>query len=59
MRGGSLVTLQAILGHASIKTTQVYAHLGPDHLSGATSILEGLERLKSTHSERMKFRGLR
>jgi len=36
------VKLQAILGHASIKTTQVYAHLSPDHLSGATSILEGL-----------------
>jgi integrase len=42
MRGGSLVKLQAILGHASIRTTQVYAHLAPDHLSGATSILEGL-----------------
>jgi integrase len=42
MRGGSLVKLQAILGHASIRTTQVYAHLAPDHLSGATAILEGL-----------------
>jgi len=42
MRGGSLVKLQAILGHASIRTTQVYAHLAPDHLSGATDILEGL-----------------
>ena len=39
MRGGSLVKLQAILGHASIRTTQV---LAPDHLSGATAILEGL-----------------
>jgi len=42
MRGGSLVKLQAILGHASIRTTQVYAHLSPDHLSGATAILDGL-----------------
>jgi len=53
MRGGSLVKLQAILGHASIRTTQVYAHLAPDHLSGATSILEGLGTSKinapSTH----------
>jgi integrase len=53
MRGGSLVKLQAILGHASIRTTQVYAHLAPDHLSGATAILEGLGTSKinarSTH----------
>ena len=42
MRGGSLVKLQAILGHASIRTTQIYAHLAPDHLSGATALLEGL-----------------
>jgi integrase len=53
MRGGSLVKLQAILGHASIRTTQVYAHLAPDHLSGATAILEGLGaseiNARSTH----------
>lgn len=42
MRGGSVVKLQPILGHASTRTTQVYAHLAPDHLSGATAILEGL-----------------
>jgi len=42
MRGGSLVKLQVILGHASIKMTLRYAHLAPDHLAGATSILEGL-----------------
>jgi hypothetical protein len=48
MRGGSLVKLQAILGHASIRTTQVYAHLAPDHLSGATSILEGLGTSKNS-----------
>lgn len=48
MRGGSLVKLQVILGHASIRTTQVYAHLAPDHLSGATSILEGLGTARAT-----------
>ena len=42
MRGGSLVKLQVILGHASIRTTQICGHLAPDHLSGATAILEGL-----------------
>ena len=42
MRGGWLVKLQAILGHASIRTTQLLAHLAPDHLSGATAILDGL-----------------
>jgi len=42
MRGGSLVKLQAMLGHASVRTTQRYAHLAPDHLIGATAILEGL-----------------
>jgi integrase len=42
MRGGSIVKLQAILGHASVRTTQIYARLAPDHLIGATGILEGL-----------------
>ena len=43
MRGGSIVKLQAILGHASVRTTQIYARLAPpDHLIGATAILEGL-----------------
>jgi integrase len=50
MLGGSLVKLQAILGHASIRTTQIYAHLAPDHLSGATAILEGLGASVSTSS---------
>ena len=27
MRGGSIVKLQAILGHASVRTTQIYARL--------------------------------
>ena len=45
MRGGSLAKLQVILGHASIRTTQVYAHFAPDHLSGATDILEGLGKV--------------
>ena len=29
MRGGSIVKLQAILGLASVRTTQIYARLAP------------------------------
>jgi integrase len=32
MRGGSLLTLQKVLGHASLAMTMRYAHLSPDHL---------------------------
>jgi hypothetical protein len=42
MRGGSIVKLQTILGHAGVRTTPIYARLAPDHLIGATAILEGL-----------------
>jgi integrase len=32
MAGGSILALKEILGHADIKTTMRYAHLGPDYL---------------------------
>jgi hypothetical protein len=32
MRGGSLPSLQQILGHADLKMTLRYAHLAPEHL---------------------------
>jgi integrase len=32
MRGGTLLALQKILGHASLAMTMRYAHLSPDHL---------------------------
>jgi integrase len=32
MRGGTLLTLQKVLGHASLAMTTRYAHLSPDHL---------------------------
>ncbi len=38
--GGSMKELQEILGHASIETTQIYAHLVPEHLQ------KSIERLK-------------
>ena len=34
MRGGQLLTLQRILGHASLAMTTRYAHLSPDHVRG-------------------------
>jgi len=34
MRGGTLLTLSKILGHAAIAMTMRYAHLSPEHLRG-------------------------
>lgn len=36
MNGGNIVTLQRILGHATIQQTMTYAHFSPDHLHAAT-----------------------
>ena len=41
MSGGNVVHLQKILGHASITMTMRYAHLAPDFIEEATSILDG------------------
>jgi integrase len=35
INGGNIITLQRILGHASITMTMRYAHLSPDHLTDA------------------------
>jgi site-specific recombinase XerD len=32
MRGGNLLALSKILGHAKVSMTEKYAHLSPDHL---------------------------
>jgi integrase len=39
MRGVDLYTVKEFLGHASIETTQRYAHLAPDYKSNAIAIL--------------------
>jgi site-specific recombinase XerD len=40
MNGTDIYTVQKLLGHSSIKTTEIYAHLAPDFLKAA------VERLK-------------
>jgi integrase len=40
MSGVSLYEVARWLGHTSISTTQIYAHLAPDHLKGAAEVLE-------------------
>lgn len=35
MNGGNILTLQKILGHASVMQTMTYAHLAPDYLTEA------------------------
>jgi integrase len=42
MRGASLADVKEILGHADLKMTLRYAHLGPAHLRGAVDRLDGL-----------------
>jgi site-specific recombinase XerD len=40
MSGVDLTTVQKLLGHASIETTQIYAHLAPDHLRAAMETID-------------------
>ncbi|MBI2070953.1 MAG: tyrosine-type recombinase/integrase [Elusimicrobia bacterium] len=39
MQGVDLYTVQKLLGHSSIKTTEIYAHLAPDYLRSALTKL--------------------
>ncbi len=39
MQGVDLPTIQRLMGHTSVETTMVYAHLAPDHLSKAVNKL--------------------
>jgi site-specific recombinase XerD len=39
MRGVDLLTIKELLGHASVKMTEVYAHLQPDRHQAAVALL--------------------
>lgn len=51
MNGGNILALQKVLGHSTLQTTMIYAHLSPDHLQEA-KLLNPLAALKD------KFPGL-
>jgi integrase len=40
MNGTDIYTVQKLLGHSSIKTTEIYAHLAPDFLKAAVEKLQ-------------------
>lgn len=50
MNGGNILSLQRILGHATIQQTMTYAHLAPDYLQDATALnpLRGGIHISST-----------
>ena len=39
MRGADLYVVKELLGHASIETTQRYAHLAPEHKAKTVELL--------------------
>lgn len=39
MNGADLYSVSKLLGHAGIKTTEIYAHLAPDYLKAAVDRL--------------------
>jgi len=53
MAGGDLLSLQKILGHGSLKMTERYAHLSPDHLRAA---MERTERPTDSRGARFGAR---
>jgi integrase len=45
MEGVSVYFVKELLGHASIETTGRYAHLAPENIRQAVSVLDGLSRI--------------
>jgi integrase len=55
--GGGMRELQRILGHASVKTTEIYAHLAPDSVELAAGKLWGRLGTRGDGPRRSKRRG--
>jgi len=47
-RGVSIYVVSKLLGHASPKTTEIYAHLAPETYHDAVNLLDTEERKKYT-----------
>ncbi len=43
MAGVDLPTIRELMGHSSIQTTMIYAHLEPEHLRSAVNKLRFVE----------------
>jgi site-specific recombinase XerD len=43
MRGVDLLSIKTLLGHTDLKTTQIYAHLAPQHLRDVVKVLDNPE----------------
>lgn len=52
INGGSIITLQRILGHSRIEQTMVYAHFAPEYLQDAISLnpLKGKVKPENVHT---------
>lgn len=52
INGGSIITLQRILGHSLIEQTMTYAHFAPEYLQDAVTLnpLRGGTDAKSVHT---------
>ncbi len=53
MSGGNILTLQKVLGHASLNMTMRYAHLAPDYLKDVITLgpIRGLRYLFDTQAD--------
>ena len=57
--GAELRTLQALLGHANISTTQIYSHLQQARVSALDSVASTLGEMDELHSEPVAVRKTR